>query len=225
MLSDGNPDEANDKLTITNTQIYNSSSFGVLGRNTSISGENVVINNSGLSSFAGTLGGKYNFTHSTIVNYWDNGFRQFPTVLLNNFVLDEDNVATIADLTEANFNNCIIYGNDNPEILLDKIEDASVVFNFKFTNCLIRFEDNSNNFTGVNYDFNDTAKYEGNIFNEDPNFKDVEFNELIIGDDSAANGQGLSSFATQIPFDILNVNRTSLPDLGAYQHITFPEDD
>lgn len=225
VLSDGNPDEANDKLTITNTQIYNSSSFGVLGRNTSISGENVVINNSGLSSFAGTLGGKYNFTHSTIVNYWDNGFRQFPTVLLNNFVLDEDNVATIADLTEANFNNCIIYGNDNPEILLDKIEDASVVFNFKFTNCLIRFEDNSNNFTGVNYDFNDTAKYEGNIFNEDPNFKDVEFNELIIGDDSAANGQGLSSFATQIPFDILNVNRTSLPDLGAYQHITFPEDD
>jgi len=225
VLSDGNPDEANDKLTITNTQIYNSSSFGVLGRNTSISGENVVINNSGLSSFAGTLGGKYNFTHSTIVNYWDNGFRQFPAVLLNNFVLDEDNVATIADLTEANFNNCIIYGNDNPEVLLDEIEDASVVFNFKFTNCLIRFEDNSNNFTGVNYDFNDTAKYEGNIFNEDPNFKDVEFNELIIGDDSAANGQGLSSFATQIPFDILNVNRTSLPDLGAYQHITFPEDD
>ena len=225
VLSDGNPDEANDKLTITNTQIYNSSSFGVLGRNTSISGENVVINNSGLSSFAGTLGGKYNFTHSTIVNYWDNGFRQFPAILLNNFVLDEDNVATIADLTEANFNNCIIYGNDNPEILLDEIEDASVVFNFRFTNCLIRFEDNSNNFTGANYDFNDTSKYEANLFNEDPNFKDVEFNELIIGADSAANGQGLASFATQVPVDILNVNRTSAPDLGAYQHITFPEED
>jgi len=225
VLSDGNPDETNDKLTITNTQIYNSSSFGLLGRNTSITGENVVINNSGLSSFAGTLGGKYNFTHSTIANYWNNGFRQFPAVLLNNFVLDEENTATIADLTEANFNNCIIYGNDNPEILLDEIEDASVVFNFKFTNCLIRFEDNSNNFTGENYDFNDTSKYEDNIFNEDPNFKDVELNELIIGDDSTANGKGLASFATQVPFDILNVNRTSSVDLGAYQHITFPEDD
>jgi len=225
VLSDGNPDESNNKLTITNTQVYNSSSFGVLGRNTSITGENVVINNSGLSSFAGTLGGKYNFTHSTIANYWDDGFRQFPAVLLNNFVLDEDNVATIADLTEANFNNCIIYGNDNPEILLDEIEDASVVFNFKFTNCLIRFEDNNNNFTGANYDFNDTAKYEGNLFNENPNFKDVELNEFLIGDDSAANGQGLASFATQVPFDILNVNRTSSPDLGAYQHITFPEED
>src|SRR5690606_18689514 len=122
---------------ITNSQIYNSSSFGILGRNTSIFGENVVINNSGLSSFAGTLGGKYNFTHSTIANYWSNSARQFPAVLLNNFILDEDNNATLADLTEANFNNCIIYGNDNPEFQLEEIEDDNVIFNFKFTNCLI----------------------------------------------------------------------------------------
>jgi hypothetical protein len=222
ILSDGNPNEANDKLTITNTQIYNSSSFGVLGRNTSITGENVVINNSGQSSFAGTLGGKYNFTHSTIVNYWNNGFRQLPAVLLNNFVLDEDNNATVADLTQANFNNCIIYGNDNPEIILDEIEDEAVTFNFKFTNCLIRFEDNNNNFTGPNYDLTNTSRYEGNIFNETPNFKDVNLNMLIIGDESAAINQGLSSFATQVPVDILNINRANSPDLGAYQHITFP---
>ncbi len=221
----GNPNEINNKLTITNSQIYNSSNFGILGRNTSIFAENIVINNSGLSSFTGTLGGKYNLTHSTITNYWDNGFRQFPSVLINNFIIDEDNIATIADLTEANFNNCIIYGNDNPEILLDEIEDDAVVFNFKFTNCLIRFDDNNNNFTGANYDFNDTSKYEGNIFNQDPNFKDVELNEMIIGDDSAANGNGLAVFATQVPVDILNINRTNSPDIGAYQHITFPEDD
>ena len=225
ILSDGNPNETNDKLTISNTQIYNSSSFGILGRNTSISGENMVINNAGLSSFAGTLGGKYNFTHATLVNYWNAGFRQFPSVLLNNFVLDEDNVATLADLTEANFNNCIIYGNDNPEILLDEIEDDAVTFNFKFTNCLIRFDENNNNVTGPNYDFEDLSKYEGNIFNQDPDFKDVETNELVIGEASAANAKGLPSFATQVPFDILNVNRTTSPDLGAYQHITFPEDE
>ncbi|GAA4950903.1 hypothetical protein GCM10023314_25260 [Algibacter agarivorans] len=225
ILCDGNPNGVNDKLTITNSQVYNSASFGVLGRNTSIYGENVVINNSGLSSFAGILGGRYNFTHATIANYWDNGFRQFPSVLLNNFVLDEENNATIADLTEANFNNCIIYGNDNPEILLDEIEDESVVFNFKFTNCLIRFEDNNNNFTGPNYDLDDTSKYEGNIYNEDPNFKDSDLNELIIGDDSAAINKGLATFATQVPVDILNVNRTSSPDLGAYQHITLPDEE
>ncbi|WP_339918346.1 hypothetical protein [Yeosuana marina] len=222
VLSDGNPNESTDKLTITNSQIYNSSAFGILGRNTSINGENVVINNSGQSSFAGTIGGKYNFTHSTIANYWDNGFRQYPAVLLNNFIVDTDNNTVLADLTEANFNNCIIYGNDNPEILLDEIEDATVSFNFKFTNCLIRFEDNSNNFTGANYDLNNTNHYEGNLFNQSPDFKNTSLNEMIIGDKSAAINQGNSIFSNQVPFDILNINRTSSPDIGAYQHVTFP---
>ncbi|WP_445955229.1 hypothetical protein [Yeosuana sp.] len=222
ILSDGNPDLVTEKLKVTNSQIYNSSAFGILGRNTSITGENIVINNSGQSSFAGTLGGTYNFTHCTIANYWNSGFRQFPSVLLNNFVVDADNNAVLADLTEANFNNCIIYGNDNPEILLDEIEDPTVLFNFKFTNCLIRFENSNNNFTGANYDLNDITHYEGNIFNLDPNFKDTGLNQLIIGDDSAANNQGNTTFSSQVPFDILNVNRTASPDLGAYQHITFP---
>lgn len=222
VLCDGNPDATTDKLTITNSQIYNSSAFGILGRNTSIAGENVVINNSGQSSFAGTIGGKYNFTHCTIANYWNNGFRQYPSVLLNNFITDADNNTTLADLTEANFNNCIIYGNDNPEILLDEVVDNSVSFNFKFTNCLIRFQDNNNNFTGANYDLSDTTHYEGNLFNLDPNFKDTSVNQLMIGDESAAINQGNTIFSNQVPFDILNVNRTASPDLGAYQHITFP---
>ncbi|MCB0434928.1 MAG: hypothetical protein KDD08_02490, partial [Mangrovimonas sp.] len=140
ILSDGNPDEATPKLTITNSQLYNHSNFGILGRNTSITGENVVFNNAGQSSLAGTLGGRYNFTHCTIGNYWDTSFRQYPSLLLNNFVLGEDNTAYLSDLSEANFNNCIIYGNDNIEILMDEIEDDAVAFNFKFTNCLIRFD-------------------------------------------------------------------------------------
>ncbi|WP_248722720.1 hypothetical protein [Seonamhaeicola sp. ML3] len=225
ILCDGDANASNNKLTISNSQIYNSSNFGILGRNTSIEGSNVVINNSGLSSFAGTLGGKYNFTHSTIANYWQNGFRQFPALLLNNFILDEDNNAVLANLTEANFNNCIIYGNDNPEILFEEMEDENVNFNFKFTNCLIRFEDRNNNFSGENYDFNNLNRYEGIIFNEDPNFKDPNLNMLIIGEESAAINKGLQAFATEVPNDILGVNRTASPDLGAYQHIIFPEED
>ena len=221
ILSDGNPNAVSDKLTITNSQIYNSSAFGILGRNTSITGENLVINNSGQSSFAGTFGGAYNFTHCTIANYWDNGFRQFPAVLLNNFIIDDENNAVLTDLTEANFNNCIIYGNDNPEILLDEIEDDAVTFNFKFTNCLIRFEDNNGNFTGDNYNINNTDHYDDNIFNEDPDFKDPNVNLLIIGEESAGINKGNSIFSNQVPFDIKNTDRAAAPDLGAYQHIIF----
>ena len=223
ILSDANPNAGipTNKLTITNSQIYNSSTFGILGRNTSINAENLVINNSGQASFGATLGGKYNVTHSTIANYWDSSFRQFPALLINNFVINADNSATIADLTEANFNNCIIYGNDNPELIVDEIEDASVVFNFKLTNCLLRFDNSSGNFDGDNYDFNNINHYENIIFNEAPNFRAPFENDLIIGENSAANGQGNATFATQVPNDILGVNRTASPDLGAYQHVVF----
>ncbi|WP_194768528.1 hypothetical protein [Tamlana sp. I1] len=225
IISDGNPQESSDKLSITNSQIYNSSSFGILGRNTSISGENVVINNSGLASFAGTIGGKYNFTHSTFANYWDYSFRQYPALLLNNFVFDEDNGIIATNLTEANFNNCIIYGNENIEFLADEVEADNTVFNFKLTNCLIRFNDNNDEFDGPNYDFTDNTHYESIILNEDPNFKNTESNQMIIGEESAAINQGNSIYALQVPFDILNVSRTLAPDLGAYQHITFPEEE
>lgn len=224
LLSEGNPSE--NKLTLTNTQIYNSSNFGVLGRNTSITAQNIVVNNSGQSSFAATLGGVYNVTHSTIANYWNNSFRQYPALLINNFELDEENTAYLADLTEANFNNCIIYGNDNPEFILDEIEDEAVAFNFKFTNCLARFQKtSSNNFEGPNYNFEDTAHYENMIFNASPDFKNTDLNQLIIGEDSEANNRGNSQFANQVPFDLLNVNRTASPDIGAYQHITFEAED
>jgi len=171
VLSEGNANAANDKLTITNSQIYNSSNFGILGRATSISAENIVINNSGQSSFAGTIGGKYNVTHSTIANYWSNSFRQFPSLLLNNFVVDEDN-NTIANestaLTEANFTNCIIYVNDNPELLLDRSNASD--FEFKFTNCLIRFDDPNGNFTESQYNFGNTERYDSVFFNQEPDF-------------------------------------------------------
>jgi len=221
ILSDGNGEDIVEKLTISNSQIYNSSNFGILGRATSIKGENIVINNSGQSSFAGTIGGKYNFTHSTIANYWNNSFRQFPSVLINNFLVDADNNVLVNDLLEANFNNCIIYGNDNPEFLIEK--EGETIFNFKFTNCLLRFDNSNNSFTQPEYDFNEVALYENNIFNEEPDFLDVDTNQLIIGENSAAINQGNSTFAVQVPSDILNIDRTSSPDLGAYQHIIFED--
>lgn len=222
ILSEGNPNETNPKLSITNSQIYNSSNFGVLGRNTSITAQNLVINNAGQSSFAGTYGGKYNLTHCTIANYWNNSFRQFPALLFNNY-LDTEDTTFITNLDEANVNNSIIYGNDNPEFILDEEQDnaSSAIFNFKFTNCLVRFSDTSNSFNGANYNFEDTTKYENIIFNQTPNFRDSSTNDLIIGEESAGINQGNSTFAVQVPTDILGENRTISPDLGAYQHIIF----
>ena len=216
LLVENNQNAPIDKLTITNSKIFNSSNFGILARATSITAENVVLNNAGQSSFAGTYGGKYNFTHCTIANYWNNSFRQFPALLLNNYIVDENDTTFTNDLVEANFSNCIIYGNDNPELILD--EESGSAFNYFFNSCLIRYQVNNNPI-----DFTDSLHFTNIILNQDPDVLDEFNNMLIIGDASAANGQGNASFASQVPLDILNVNRTASPDLGAYQHITFED--
>lgn len=222
LLIDGYANATTYKLTLTNSQIYNSSAYGIFARNTSIKGENVVINNAGQVALAATFGGRYNFTHSTIANYWNSSFRQFPALLVNNHFTDEENTTFITDLVEANFNNCIIYGNDNPEFIVDEIEDPSVLFNFKFTNCLARFEDENGTFENdPNFDFNNTTLYENMSFNKNPNFRDTEKNDFVIGNESPANAQGNATFATQVPTDILGINRTASPDIGAYQHEDF----
>lgn len=218
ILSDGNQDDPT-KLTLTNSQIYNSSNFGILGRGTSIYGENIVVNNSGQSSFAGTYGGSYNFAHATFANYWSNSFRQFPSVLLNNFIIDEDNTVFTNPLDSANFTNCIIYGSDNPELILDR--DSSDDFNFKFTNSLIKFDNSNNNFTGDIYDFNNSSLYENVIFNQDPEFLDPRNSKLNIPNGSSADNIGV--VFGNLTSDILNTSRSITPDLGAYESIEFED--
>ena len=218
IVSDGNQDDPT-KLVITNSQIYNSSNFGILGRGSSISAENIVLNNSGVSSFAGTYGGNYNFAHSTIANYWSNSFRQFPALLLNNFIVDAENTVYTNPLESANFTNCIIYGNDNPELLLDK--EPSEVFNFKFTNSLLYFDDPTDFYLDDQYDFTNTEYYENVSFNNDPLFLDPSLNQLNIPLGSPAEGAGVSSGNLNV--DITNTPRTSPPDLGAYNAIEFED--
>lgn len=221
LLVENDPNMTNAKLNIKNSKLFNHGNFGILGRATSINAENTVFNNFGQSAFAGTFGGTYNFTHCTIGNYWNNSFRQFPTLVLTNYMVDENETVFTNPLVEANFNNCIVFGNASRELLLDKAEGSD--FNFKFTNSLIRYQNLSGGQNSAPYDFTDTTFYENVILNQNPDFKDGSKNQMNIGSASSAINQGASNYANQVPNDILNVNRTTSPDLGAYQHITFED--
>ena len=220
ILMDSNDGTNNPTLTVKNTQIYNSANIGLLARTGNVVGENVVINNSGQASLNLSLGGTYNFTNCTFANYWRNGFRNFPTVLIENN-LETAETLFVADLIEANFYNCIIYGNENLELLFNKVDDAT--FNYKFENCLIRFNDFQNQFVdNPLYNFEDTSLFENVVLNEEPLFLNTEENELFISEESPANGLGNPSTATQV--DILGNPRENNPDAGAYESIVFPEE-
>ncbi|WP_250629605.1 hypothetical protein [Aureibaculum algae] len=219
---------ANPTLTIKNTQIYNTSNYGILGRETNILGENIVIGNSGQSTLACTVGGTYNFKHCTFANYWRSGFRQYPSVLVNNFFsyYDESNTEVIEtrNLYAANFTNCIIDGNQDVEFVLNKVEGAD--FNFNVKNSMLKFNTtNTEVLDNPLFDFTNASLYQNVIRNGNLDFKDTQENELIIGEASEAIGNADVNAALQVPNDILNVSRTASPDIGAYQHIIFEEEE
>jgi len=208
-------------LKLQNSEIYNHSNFGILARETNIEGHNVVIGSAGEASFAATIGGTYNFTHSTFANFWNNGIRQLPAVLINNFFMYVDTngqeIIETRDLHAANFTNCIFDGNNNIEFVIDKV-DGGDIFNYLISNCMIQFSDSSNSFAdNAELDFTNSF-YKNNILNGNTNFRTSQNEDFIIGQDSDAINKAKTSLFN---FDILGVDRTSNPDIGAYQHITF----
>lgn len=220
ILMDSNDGGVDPTLTITNSQIYNSANVGLLARTGNVLGENIVINRSGQASLSCSLGGRYNFNHCTFANYWRSSFREFPSVLIDNNIPISQTEVIVADLIEANFSNCIIYGNENLELIFSKVGDTQ--FNYNFSNCLIRFQDFNNDFEdNPLYNFSDTNLFNNTIFNDDPDFKNANTNQLMIGEGSAANGQASTPTSGT---DILGTPRdTGAPDIGAYESILFDQ--
>ena len=221
MLMDSNDGTTEPTLRISNTQIYNSSNVGLLARTGFVEAENLVVNNSGQVSVNLSLGGKYSFKHCTIANYWQNSFRNFPALLIENQLQTQD-VTFVSDLEQADFFNCIVYGNERVEVGFNQSEEAA--FNFKFENSLVRIDPFNTSILNLpEYDFDDPTKYEGILLNDDPLFLDQQFNQLIISNESPAVNLGNLPTAAEVPFDILGVSRASAPDAGAYQAIDFEE--
>lgn len=206
-------------VQIENTQIYNSANVGILARTGKINGKNIVINNAGQSSLACTLGGSYDFTHCTFANYWSEGTRQEPIVLLDNSINNLD-IPTPLDLS-ANFTSCIIYGPNNLEIGLNKKNGVALTVNLNY--CLIKFNDTNNQFSTnplyttafLNNSNNNLIATNQNPYN--PKFKNTDKNQLNILTGSSVIGKGKDFI---IPSqDILGIDRTNPTDMGAYKFV------
>ena len=204
-------------VSIKNTQIYNSTNYGILAQTAKITGENLVINNAGQANLACTYGGNYKFTHSTFNNNWNSS--QQVAVAISNYIIGA--IPEVKDLTAATFNNCIIYGSYSNEMTLNKKTGAA--FEYQFNNCLIKFDNANPKFaTNPDYQFTtDAVHYNGNILNKDPKFYKTAQNKLNIDATSAAFAKGNPTYL--IPLDVLGKTRTSPPDLGAYQSMEFPK--
>ena len=206
-------------VSIKNTQIYDSTNYGILAQTAKINGENLVINNAGLAGLACTYGGDYKFTHCTFNNNWPSSSQV--AVLVNNYSIGA--IPEVKDLTAATFNNSIIYGSYSNELIL--IKKTGATFQYQFNNCLIKFNDiRAGEANYALYDFirnEESGNIKSKESSKDPKFFKVLENKLNIDATSAAFAKGNAAYL--IPLDIIGNTRTTPPDLGAYQNKPFPK--
>jgi hypothetical protein len=215
---EGPPENGAPNLILRNSQIYNSATTNLWAREATIEVENSVLGSAGNSSLSCTLGGNYTFIHTTITNFWSNGFRSGSALEISNFETDGQDFTRTADLTKASFSNCIVDGNTSVELSLRSVEDNA--FNFSFTNCILKFTDTTGQFTDDPlYNFENTALYSSPFINAEPDFIDTSKNDFRIGPDSEAIGNANVENALMVPLDILGNDRIVSPDIGAYQHL------
>lgn len=200
-------------LSISNSQLYNSSIHNLWSKSANIIAQNVVLGSSGSASLKCELGGRLDFTHSTIANYWTNGFRSGRALELSNYGGSEMDSGT--DLIQANFRNSIVDGNSMQELRLSS--NNVNAFNYSFQNCFIKFKQSDSESTDDTlYDFGGSA-FENSILNVNPDYFEPTTDDYRIGLTSDLINRGSTSIAQEVPFDILNIERTSSPDLGAYR--------
>lgn len=197
-------------LTLRNSQIYNSLSVNLWARSAAVSGINLVLGGAGIHSLYCHLGGDYSFEHCTIANYWVHGFRMGAALQIDNHIGEQ-----AGDLIDAQFINCILDGTQTREFSMN--DNGTNDFNFSFTNCLISFEKNGQFIDDPLYDFEDSNLYSNTIFNQPTDFLDPFAFDFRIGENSAALNAAALETALQIPLDLLGIDRTTSPDIGAYQ--------
>lgn len=205
----------NPTLEIHNSVIENHSYSGIIGQGAYIKGDNLLIDNCGITLLSLQYGGRYRFTGSTFANYWRYKSRTAPAVVINNYYTYNENAVFPRDIEEASFYNCIIYGNysgrDNSgELMLDQSPDAT--FNFYVSHCLLRTTilDTS------------IASSLGLILERDPLFVDANGHDYHLNDNSPAIGNGDASLL-QSPTDLDGNPRRNPPTIGAYEGPTSSE--
>ncbi|MGB5662162.1 hypothetical protein [Eudoraea sp.] len=221
LLVEGNSDLNPPKLSVSNSQIYNSLAINIWARSSSINGENLVLGNAGNGSLILSNGGSYSFVHCSIANYWSNGFRSGAALQISNYDLAEDTSANGQDLT-ASFINCIADGNMSLELSLNS--DETNAFDFSFKNCLIKFKDTNNQFdSDPLYDFDNDTYYNNVFLNENADFWNTAKNDFRLGNSSSAIGKADPDTALLVPSDLLGTDRSSEPDIGAYEFVAFDQ--
>jgi len=203
-------------VSLSNVKIQNMAYAGIFAVQSSVQATNCLITNCGYYSIAMLVSGSYEFSQSTIANYWNNryGFKPRATssvYLSNTLTITKDKKDYVGDITKADFSNCIITGNlGGNEVSLKNNTDKT--FNYLFNRCIIQLDK-------IDV-FSDKAHYI-NCFktSSESIFVDYKKYNFELDSLSRAKDSADKAVAKLYPYDLKGRSRLSDtgPDLGALE--------
>ncbi|MCO5247394.1 MAG: hypothetical protein M9887_00370 [Chitinophagales bacterium] len=192
-------------LKISNSIIYNSSTYGIFAFLSKVDATNVLIYNAGKNAFNVSLGGEYDIKHCTFY-LKPSVFLEHkePAVYISNYhIIDVNSPTFTADLN-FKMTNSIADGSGEDEILYDL--DKNTTVKSMVENSAIR-----NKIT-----FPDVVETNVNLYNENFGYIDVNKDDYRLGKGSVLINKGKN---IGIKNDILWNPRDEQPDIGAFEYI------
>ena len=193
---------ANPKLVLEQTVIYNAYDAGILAVNSSVQAVNCLITNSGRNIVL-SRGGNYQFTHCTVASYGNQYIQH------NNAVLQLSNTdgVTHAPL-QAGFTNCIFWGDGG--LIEDEVvttRNTSAAFNVQFNNVLWKMKAVPNTITTT-----------GNIITQQPEFDSINTSRQVYNFRLKASSPAIAAGVTGTIIDLDGKPRGGLQtDLGCFE--------
>jgi hypothetical protein len=156
-------------------------------------------------------GGNFDFTHCSVYNFWEYGFRQTPALFITEKAVAAGGEAGTTDLV---FNNSMIYGDLFSEVEIIK-GGSTYTGKYFFDHCLIRLDT-------LNSPFWSGSDFPSAIINKDPGLVDPYGYDFRPDSLSVMIDSGSSVYGIRYPFDRNSVSRIDDegPDIGAYEWTT-----
>jgi len=204
-------EQMGNQLILSNTRIENMTGYGILTRFYNLTAYNNVVVNCGQYLAAFTWGGIYDVRQCTFANYWSASVRVTPSIVLNNYAVDANDVVYPFEF-QGYFGNNVFDGRNEDELLLSG--DEGEPFNYHFDNCLIK----------TMLDISDQEIYSNCLKNEDSlylnyledNYQPDTLSPLI----DAGSPAVITESFFDLGRDIIESSREQdLPDIGAYEFV------
>lgn len=191
-------------LTMKKVEIKNPSSYGIfLFDGPKVDVENTLVYHSGIHALLVLKGAEFTFNHCNFMGFGA-GDPTTPAVGIRNYFVDQFGTLTIASVPSGNFNNCVIDGYGDEQLVFDTLPGATL--NFDFNKSVIKATASSH------------SMFTTSIFNQPVYFiAPYQGNFKFSNTSSALSNSADAAFLTSDNKDIEDNLRSNPTDIGVYE--------